>query len=462
MPGIKIIGTVSLLLILMLQAIGAFAQSTESAEPVTKTQSTAKKEQSIAELEERSRQAYEEENWVRYYGANIRMMNQRPFEPVYMQRVIGACALLGRMKTAFHYMLRMQQMGLAYDLSEDPDTQSLRHTEVFTYINDQLIAAGEPMGTADTVFDLPSNYPDPTALSWDASRNRFLVGTESEGVILAVAEDGSSEVLMQADDENGLWAIRGLHADAQSNRLWVSSAAVPEFSAYVPTEKGRSALFEIELDTLKVLRRFNVPVDGLSHTFGPLAVTAAGDVYVIDHANSRVYLKPAGLNGLEVFIGSDEMKSLSSIVVSPDNSRMYLADLYKGVLAINPVERASTILSGPEHTNFGGIVSMSYAPDKLFIVQNGFQPEGVVQFGLDPTGGLVTSRMPVATALPELNRPGLSMVKDDLVYYFANLGTPAEGSPSNGTVQLNRSPMPVVQMAPGLNSPPGSRPADQE
>lgn len=407
-----------------LNALAQDAPADQAAEPeqAAASEPVKREEPDIEALEKQSREAYEAGEYVRYYGANIRMMNQRPYEPIYMKRVIEACALLERRRTAYHYMLKMQQQGLSYDLSEAPDAANIRTTELFDYLNDLMIEAGEPAGSAEPVVSFEREYGQPSALTWDSTREKFLVGTISQGAIVAVAANGSQDVLIRANIDNGLWAIRGLHADAERNRLWVSTSAIPEYSQYSPVDEGRAALFEFELETLKQVNRFNLPMDGLQHDLGTLAITDAGDVYVLDHATSVVYRKAAGGQALEPFVGSTDFNSVSALAVSNDNRRLYIADLYKGVLVVDPIEQSSVLLTGPETLNLGRINSLSFGDKKLYMIQTGIRPERLMQLELDDQGTAATEALPMASALESFDDPGVSIYLNGYVYYFANLG----------------------------------------
>jgi len=423
MPKINAISTAAVL-ILMMSATPSPAQETEAPEQAgpkpTETLTWQQVEAEVASLEQQSTQAYKDENYVHHYGANINLLKLRPYEPEYMQRIIAACALVDRKQTAFYYMMKMQKQGLSYDLSLNPDMENIRNTEIFKYLNNLMVEAGQAMGAGQVFSTLTGDHTDSAAISWDDSRNSLLVGTQSKGAIIALNEEGASEVLIEANDETGLWAIKGLHADSKSNRLWVSSASVPGFSAYQPHEKGRGALFEFNLETLELIDRFNVPVDGYQHEPGPIAVSAAGDVYLIDHASSVVYRKAADSKKLEVFVGSLMLGALQDIAVTPDNSRLYISDLYKGVLVVDPAERRSVMLSGPEELNLGGIRGLSHVAGKLVIVQSGFQPERLMQLELDASGGNIVNFTPLASALAEFDRPASSAIHGNHVYYFAN------------------------------------------
>jgi sugar lactone lactonase YvrE len=458
MTRINPVGIAALVLLLLLGSPLQAQQEdgADSAEPASQEapiRSVMNDEPDIEELEKMSLEAYEAENWVRYYGANIRMMNQRPYEPIYMKRVIEACALLERRRTAYHYMLRMQQQGLSYDFSEVPDAANIKTTELFEYLNDLMIEAGEPAGVAEPVTVIEDKYGVPSALTWDQSRERFLVGTLADGAILSLEPDGSLKVLITADVDNGLWAIRGMHADTENNRLWVTTSAIPEFSDYTPADRGRAALLEFDLTTLKQVNRFNTPMDNLLHDLGAVAVADSGDVYTIDQLASIVYRKSAGGQALEQFAGSEDLDALSGLAVSQDNRRLYIADRYKGVLVIDPIDQTSTMLTGPETLNLGRIDSLTLGQKKLFIVQNDMQPERLMQLDLDDMGSDVSEALPMASALENFAHPGLSLYKGGYVYYFANLAkegdapyefvrtalVTAEGKPE---FQLDKNPEP--------------------
>jgi len=379
---LTIVTLTALLLALPLQAQQQPASnqvSPKPAQPESRTFPKTEIAESVAELEENSRQAYADGKYVRYYVANMKLHELRPYEPSYMENIVAACALVNRPKTAFHYLLKMQRQGLAMDLSKNPDTESIRHNEVWTYLNDLMIEAGVASGEGEVVFTLPAEFSRPVAISWDESRGQFLVGTESNGAVVAVSQDGSTQVLIKANDENGLWAIRGLHADSKNNRLWVSSAAVPAFSAYHATDKGRGALFEFDLKTLELKGRFNLPVDGQYHDLGPMAV-------------------------------------------APDHGKLYGADSDMGILVVDPVQQRHTMLTGPEDLNLGAISGLFYSQGKLLMLQNNIQPQRIMGLELDASGTKIVSVTPVAIALEEFDRPAFGTIMGDDVYYFANPG----------------------------------------
>jgi DNA-binding beta-propeller fold protein YncE len=377
--------------------------------------------QEIAKLEEKSRIAEEDEKWVPYYAANMKLNALLPYQHQYLVNVIEACAMIDRKTSAYHYMLQLQQQGFSYDFNSTERTLQIRQTEAYEYINDMLIDAGKTAGVAMPVFTLPGEAPDFRSIAWDPGRERFLVGTAADGRVIAVSDTGESRVLLEADNENGLWSVTGIAVDAGNNRLWLSSAALLAFQGYSPADKNHGALIEFDLETLEKLGHYNMPVDALNHEPGSIAVTDDGTVYVIDRATPIIYRKAPGADRLEAFFANPEMLGLTDIAVTPDNSRIFVSDPLQGIMVIDPVGQAAASLSGPETMNVGGVEGIEYQDGNLFIIQGDFSPQRVVRLQLDSvTGAAVESVAPMVIALEEFDHPTFGTIRDNDLFFFAN------------------------------------------
>jgi hypothetical protein len=381
----------------------------------------------IPELEAEAHQAYQDENWVRVYSSNMKLHNARPFVPEYMINIVLAAASLDRKSTAYHYMVQMQSQGLSYDFNNYEETTGIRGTEAYDYVNDLLISAGEPAGEGSKFLELELAPADLGDVAWDAGRSRFLVGTRSEGKLLAVDDEGGFELLLQANEENGLWSIDGLAVDAANNRLWVASTATPAFQGFTPADTNRGALFEFDLATLEPVGRYNLPVDSLHHELGSVAVSASGDVYVIDRITPLVYRKAAGTDRLEPFAGGPQLVALTDLAITPDGSRLFVADAVLGILVIDPRARRSVMLTGPDNLNLSGIYNIEFSAGQLIVTQSGISPQRIVRLGLNPNGAAAESVAPMASSLDGYDTPGVGAVRENNLYYFANHGSQDAG-----------------------------------
>jgi hypothetical protein len=458
MPTLTYAGTALVLLALSLSAsLHAQPAATEAgaAEPAAPTaqvqspsaQPSRRPQEDPGQLEAESRQAYEDGDYLRFYIANMKLHNRFPYVPLYMANIVRACALLDKSATAYHYMHKMQQQGLSYDFNQFEDTENIRNTQAYDYINNMMIEAGAPAGEGTVAMTLAGNPEDYGAITWDGSRDRLLVGTVRDGRILAVDRDGDSEVLLQANADNGLWSVNGLAVDEGRKRLWVSSAATPAFAGYAESDGNRNAVFEFDLETLERVGRYDVPADGLYHELGGMALTGDGQLYVADTVRPVVYRKHPDQPRLEPFVASAELVAFTDVAVTPDNSRLFASDPVMGIFLVDPKAQTAAMLSGPETLNLGGIQAVEYRDGDLFVVQAGIQPERLVRLELDPTGAAVDKVVPLAVALEPFERPGQGTVVQGDIFYFAN---PGAGEDAAGAVVM-RTPLDAGSALKSLN-----------
>jgi sugar lactone lactonase YvrE len=336
--------------------------------------------------------------------------------------------------------LQMQQQGLAYDFNESEYSENIRGTEVYNYVNDLMTLAENPVGESEKVFVLPDSVLMPGAINWDESRQKFLVGTVAEGAVFAVGKDGQASELLRANDENGLWAIFDILVDHANNRLWVSSAAVPLFSRYDLIDKGRSALFEFNLETLQLIRRYPVPVDGYPHSLGSMVLAPNGDIFIADRALPLIYSKPAGEQKLKAVMGLQDMISIRGIAMQPDGRIMYVADREMGIMIIDVESKRAGMLAVPASLNLGGIDGLYLRDNRLFVIQNGNRPQRVMRLQLDSSGTKVETVRPLAVSQPDFDHPNFGTLHGDDLVYFANSQWAASTAPKKPVTVL-RTPL---------------------
>lgn len=398
----------------------AFALAVNGLPLLAQTATTQAKPANVPALLSRANDAYTAKDYLTFRETLESLHELRPNNSDYMYQLVIAHALLNEKAPAYEIMLGMQQQGLSYDFTASEHTGSLQGTEVFDYVNDLLIIAGNPVGESETVFVLPENVIMPETIAWDESRQKFLIGTVAEGQILAVGKDGQVSELLKAGDENGMWAIFDILVDKPRNRLWVTSASTPGYLRFDPVDNGRSALFEFDLKTLDFIRRYPVPVDGQPHILGSMVMGPDGGVYIADRTLPLIYYKPAGEDKLKPVLVLKEMVSQRGIAMQPDGRLMYVADREMGIMVVDLVGKKAGLLEVPDTLNTGGIDGLYLNNNRLFMIQNGIRPQRVMRLQLDASGTKVTSVAPLAVAQPEFDLPSFGTIEGEHLYYFAN------------------------------------------
>jgi sugar lactone lactonase YvrE len=375
---------------------------------------------SVVELRGLANQYYEQEDHVRFSAVMDKLVKLRPYNSEYMYQLTLSYALQGERRMAYDTMLKMQKQGLSYDFNNTEDSVLIRNTQVYDYVNDLMVRAGQPAGVADVQFTLPADVVMPETIAWDAAGNRFLVGTVRDGLVLEVSPTGETRELLRADTENGMWSVFDLAIDNERNRLWISSAANRNFSGFSIPDQGRSALFEYDLKTLELVRRYPVPVDGLSHSLGNMALAPNGDIYVADGLFPVIYRKAADADKLQPMASLQGLVSLRGITLSSDGNVLYIADHEMGISVIDLKRQAVGKLIAPETLNLGGIDGINFSDGHLVIIQNGISPQRVMRLTLDPTLTQVETIAPLAVALEAFDFPNFGTIVGDDLWFFGN------------------------------------------
>lgn len=365
-------------------------------------------------------QAYADKDYSTFLNAMQKIHEKRPNNGEYMYQLVIAHALMKQKTPAYDMMLRMQQQGLAYDFNQTESTLYIRDTEVYEFVNDMMKTAGEPMGTSELVVTLPADVLMPETIAWDEDRQKFLLGTISDGSIFAVGKDGQIDRLLSADDENGMWAILDIQVDQARNKLWVTSSAIPAFTAYDAVDKGRSALFEYNLKTLELIHRYPVPVDGKPHSLGSMTLGPDGGVFIADRILPIIYSKPAGGKKLQAIAASRQMVSMRGVAMQPDGSVFYVADREMGIEIFDFKNNRSGKLHVPDSLNLGGIDGLYLWDNHLIVIQNGIKPQRIMRLQLDDSGTRVEAVRPLAVAQEEFDYPSYGEIVGGDIYYFAN------------------------------------------
>ena len=404
------------------------------------TENQQARPENVPELLVKANSAYAEKDYLAFSRALERLHVLRPYNGGYMYQLVIAYALLDEKSKAYDVMVRMQRQGLGYDFDESPDTMNIRGTQVYDHVNDMLKTASNPLGEADPAFVLPESVSLPETISWDESRQKFLIGTATEGSIIAVGLDGQVTELIKANDENGLWAILDILVDTSRNRLWVTSSAIPSFSRFDPVDQGRSALFEFNLKSLELIHRYPVPVDGMPHTLGSMALSSDGDIYIVDRTLPIIFRKVAGEQKIKAAVALRDMVSMRGIAIQPDGGLIYVADREMGIMVVDIKSARSRLLAVPATLNVGGIDGLYLKDNRLFMIQNGNMPQRVMRLQLDPEGIEVVAVRPMAVSQPEFDFPSFGALQGEHLYFFANSQS-SVNSGSNKAVTVLSTPL---------------------
>jgi len=330
-----------------------------------------------------------------------------------------AYAKMGDKTRAYDTLMRMQGQGFGYDIASDPRFEPIHGTKVWDYIVKNLQVNAQPFGEGKVACTLPKGDYLFDALAWDAKRGRLLAGSEREGKVYVVAEDGTLTDLIAADANNGLWGVTALGVDAAHGKLYVASAATPRFKAFNADNAGKSAVFEFELASGKFLRRYALPNEGGNHLLNALAVSGNGQVYVAEGARKRVFRIDGG--SLKLIVQNQKLSGISAIAVNDSGRTLYIADYVQGIFGFDLAKAAAFELEyNPAALVLGGTVGLNWYDGNLVAVTDGMVPKRVMRMKISADGHKIENTMPLDVAQPAFASLGSGTVAGDKLYFVAN------------------------------------------
>ena len=356
------------------------------------------------------------------YAAFLENMKQaaalRPDHPRVVYNLAAAYALNGRKGESLEWLGRLARMGLAYAADKDEDFASLRDSQEFAQVLALLRNNRSPVGAAAPAFTVREKGLVPESVAYDPSAKNFYVSSVYRRKILRVNRKGEAEEF--AGERDGLWSVMGMKVDAERRELWVCTAAQPQMSNYVAAERGRSGVFKFDLRTGRLTGKYVLPDDGKQHWLGDLVVSTRGDVYATDSVSPALYLLRRGADKFETVLEGEPFVSPQGLDFGADGKHLFVADYSKGVFVVDLGTKSFAPLAPAPDSTMLGIDGLYFHRGRLVAVQNGVNPNRVVQFFLSKDLTRVERFETIAANLPAFDEPTLGVVVRDDFYFVAN------------------------------------------
>lgn len=360
------------------------------------------------------------EDWSNAAFAWKRLTALRPHIGKYKMELAAAYARQDRKSEAYTTLLELQSQGYAYDIKDDPRFSKVATTEVWQYILTGFDANRVAFGDGGVAYTLPREDLLIDSLTWDPTRKALLVGSARKGSVFTVGKGGKLKPLVEANAENGLWAVMDLVVDAKRNRLWIASTAIPHFQGYSPEKDlGRAGVFEFALDSGKFIKSYLSPeMPGQSFFLSSLALGGNGEVYAADGVNNAVYMVRDG--EFKRVFHAPRLASIRGMTVSDDGKRLYFADHELGVMGVDLTTGKPFDVLVPKNLALGGIDGMQWWKDSLILVQNEMNPARVMRLQLDDSGRSVAKVLPLEANQADVNFPTMLTMNGEDIYLIAN------------------------------------------
>jgi hypothetical protein len=349
--------------------------------------------------------------------------------------VAMALARAGRTAEALQWLGRAAEMGIGADLAAlESAFGAAARTPAFAAIRRRFDDNVAPRARGEVAFTLSERDLYPESVAYDPGHKTFYVGGMYRRKIVKVDAGGRvSDFVTPGRD--GLFSVLGMKVDVARRELWANACNLgrgPAMANPEPETVGRAAVFRYDLDTGRLIRRYDGPAEPRPLCFNDLDLTASGDVYV-SAGGSGLYRVDRGRDVLELFVPASELL-VNGLALSADGRKLYLAAHARGVVSLDLATRQWKPLSVPEDATLNGIDGLYVYRQGLVGVQNALRhgPARVVQAFLDASGERVTCVATLDRNHPLHDIPTTGVVVGEALYYVATsqlASFEADGSP---------------------------------
>lgn len=362
--------------------------------------------------------AYTAKNFPGFLENMIEASRLRPNHPRLLYNLADGYALNGKTVEAVKTLTRLANMGLYFQPEKDDDFNSAANSEDFRSVLEKFRQNKQPVNKSVRAFSLADKELIIESLAYDPKTGRFFLGSVHQRKIVVIEKDGTAKDLSLPAD--GLYSVLGMKVDAGRKILWAASSAFPQMQGFAQTDDGKAGIFKYDLKSGKLLNKYLLSNSDGNHALGDLTLNSNGDVYASDSMSPTIYRIDAKTDKLEVFLKSDSFASLQGLTFSPDEKYLFAADYSLGFFRIEM--KTKNVLQLPVEGDIAvlGADGIYFYKGSIIAIQNGINPQRVVQFSLDPAFSKITGYKTLEANHADFNEPTLGVLSGDDFYFNAN------------------------------------------
>jgi sugar lactone lactonase YvrE len=364
-----------------------------------------------------SKQRLQERDTAGYFYLAEQAYTLAPFNLEFTVNYAKACVVVGRQIRATNLLQGVADMGFDYSLENDTAFKPLWTQSKFK----QHVAKAKQtskLTASNYAFSLKEKDLVPEGITYDPRQQKFYVSSIYKRKVVGINLDGTSFDLI-GEAQDGLYSTLGMKVDAARNHLWVMGVLnTPRAKSMDPNDFGKSAVFQYDLETRKLLKKYVVD-DTLKHLFNDL-VSVNGSLYLTDSENGSIYRIDKEAQTISLFYHWDWMFYPNGITATPDRKYLFVAH-WAGISRISIADTQMVMLQNKPTTTLTGIDGLTFYENSLIAVQNSAGPQSrIMRFELSKTMDAVTKATVLESQNPLYNIPTTGTIVDDEFFFIAN------------------------------------------
>ena len=392
--------------------------------------------QTQKEIYQQSVDAYKSKDFATFLKWTKHLDSIRPHHPTFTYNLAAAFALNGKEKEANATLQKVVLMNYTVAFESDDDFKSVAHSDGFQKVLALKKSQEVTISSSNKVVSLIEKELHPEGLEWLSQSSVWLASSIRKRKIVSFDIRTGTCTDWLTDDQ--LYAVFSMKKDHNEQFLWVATSSIPEMERYSSALDGKAAILKIDIKTKKIVERFEI--DG-NHVFGDVYVTRNNVVYVSD-SNKPILYKIENDVMSEWISLENEAFNLQGITMNSDESRLFVADYLKGIVAISLKNSERKWFAFPEGTIGKGIDGLCFYKNSLIAVQNGVKPIRLAQFQLNDVQNEIIGYRILDHNRVEFNEPALATIVQDKLYFFAN--SPWQAYNKDGNLDGTKFEAPLV------------------
>ena len=383
-------------------------------------QPTPAPQKTTAALAREARAAYDAGDKAGFLRLTEEIAARRPGDVYVLYNLACGQALNGQTDAAVKSLEGIAARGAVADLDADADFDSIRPSDGYKKVRDQMAALRTQKVASGvvTAFTIPEKGLVPEGVAYDPKTKSFFVSSIRKRKIVRVDANGKVSDFVKPG-EGGLRSACGIAADPKRRALWVASVAMPHMEGFRKGDPPASALFEFDLDTGRLRGEYRAPASEPPAAFDDLALGPDGRVFANDGRNPRIWTLAPGAGAIELFLESDAFRGTQGMAVTPDGKTLYVSD-YTSLFRVDLASKRVTGLPVPPDATLNGIDGLVYAAGSLYGIQNGVEPNRVTRLELSADGATIAGAKILVMNHPDFDEPTLGVAAEGALYFTAN------------------------------------------
>ena len=331
---------------------------------------TAAVSEDVIALYTKGQEAWNKKDFPLFLKLTEQLLEAAPGHSGVQFQYARALAANNKLEEALQTLQRVARMGGSPPAREDQALSILKgHTEFDTVLK-QFEQNRNAAGESNVAFRFSGKDLIPEGIAFDPVEKVFYISSIYRRKILKVTPGGSASDFTK-EKENGLWGVLGMEVDAKRRHLWVCTANGGAETTMIdpePATEGKSALHKYDLQSGKLVKRYEIGTKEEPKLFNDVAIASNGDIYVSESKGGAVYKVNAEADRLELFVSSDGMGYANGIAISPDGKFVYVSHM-EGITVIQTDNRQHKLLTGPPDSQLGSHDGLVFYKDGLVGIQ---------------------------------------------------------------------------------------------